>query len=135
MLPASTKSGGMCVGAPDVCKTPAPPAPPVPIPYPNIAQVPAASAGTCTSKVKMGNQPVVVKDTEIPMSSGDEAGVAGGVMSGCNMGKAVFKMGSSTVKAEGKDVCYVTSMTSHNKDNFPAGKQVAPSQATVLVGM
>ena len=37
MFPASTKGGGMCFGFPDVCKTPAPPAPFVPIPYPNFA--------------------------------------------------------------------------------------------------
>ncbi|HTF56400.1 MAG TPA: DUF4150 domain-containing protein [Planctomycetota bacterium] len=135
MFPASSKGGGMCMGFPDVCKTPAPPSPsPIPIPYPNIAQVSAASGGTCSSKVKIENQPVVTKDTEIPSSSGDEAGVAGGVSSSCNMGKVVFKMGSSTVKAEGKDVAHVTSMTSHNKDNFPAGMQLAPSQVKVIVG-
>ncbi|HEY3225742.1 MAG TPA: PAAR-like domain-containing protein [Planctomycetota bacterium] len=134
MFPASSKGGGMAMGFPDVCKTPAPPAPPIPIPYPNIAQVASASSGTCSSKVKIANQPVVTKDTEIPMSSGDEAGVAGGVMSSCNMGKCVFKMGSSTVKAEGKDVAHLTSMVSHNKDNFPAGMQIAPSQVQVIVG-
>ena len=31
-------SGGMSIAFPDVCKTPAPPAPPIPIPYPNIGQ-------------------------------------------------------------------------------------------------
>jgi len=36
MFPASTKKGsGPCIAFPDVCKTPAPPAPFVPIPYPN----------------------------------------------------------------------------------------------------
>lgn len=135
MFPASSKGGGVCMGFPDVCKTPAPPSPsPIPIPYPNIAQMSAATAGTCSSKVKIANQPCVTKDTEIPMSSGDEAGVAGGVSSSCNMGKCVVKMGSSKVKAEGKDVGHLTVMTAHNKDNFPAGKQIAPSQTTVIVG-
>ena len=31
-------SGGMSTVFPDVCKTPAPPAPPIPIPYPNIGK-------------------------------------------------------------------------------------------------
>jgi hypothetical protein len=133
MFPASCKAGGVCMGFPDVCKTPAPPAPPIPIPYPNIAQVASATAGTCSSKVKITNQPAVTKDSEIPMSSGDEAGVAGGVISSCNMGKAVFKMASFKVKAEGKGIAKILSMVSHNKDNFPAGMQIAPSQTKVLI--
>lgn len=135
MFPASSKGGGMVMGFPDVCKTPAPPAPsPIPIPYPNMGQLASATAGTCSSKVKIANQPVVTKDSETPMSSGDEAGVAGGVSSSCNMGKCVIKKGSSTVKAEGKEVAHITSMCAHNKDNFPAGMQIAPSQVQVLVG-
>jgi len=134
MFPASCKAGGMVQGFPDVCKTPAPPSPsPIPIPYPNIAQVAAATAGTCSSKVKIMNQPAVTQDSEIPMSSGDEAGVAGGIMSSCNMGKAVFKMASMKVKAEGKGIAKILSLVSVNKDNFPAGMQVAPSQAKVLI--
>lgn len=133
MFPASCKAAGMCMGFPDVCKTPAPPAPPIPIPYPNIAQVPAASGGTCSSKVKIMNQPAVTKDTEIPMSSGDEAGVAGGVTSSCNMGKVVYKQASTKVKAEGKGIAKLLDMTSHNKDNFPAGNQLVPSQPKVLI--
>ncbi len=133
MFPASCKAGGMVFGFPDVCKTPAPPAPPIPIPYPNIAQVAMATAGTCSSKVKIMNQPAVTKDSEIPMSSGDEPGVAGGVMSSCNMGKAVFKMASSKVKAEGKGIAHLISMVSVNKDNFPAGMQILMSQMKVII--
>ncbi len=33
---AHTGSGGLSINFPDVCKTPAPPAPFVPVPYPNI---------------------------------------------------------------------------------------------------
>jgi hypothetical protein len=134
MFPASCKAGGVCFGFPDVCKTPAPPSPsPIPIPYPNIGQAASATGGTCSSKVKIMNQPAITKDTEIPSSSGDEAGVAGGVSSSCNMGKVVYKMASEKVKAEGKGIAKILSMTSHNKDNFPAGMQIAPSQTKVLV--
>ena len=35
MCPASTKGGGMSIVFPDVCKTPSPPEPFVPVPYPN----------------------------------------------------------------------------------------------------
>jgi hypothetical protein len=132
MFPASCKAGGVAMGFPDVCKTPAAPSP-IPIPYPNIAQVASATAGTCSSKVKIMNQAAVTKDSEIPMSSGDEAGVVGGVSSSCNMGKAVFKDASTKVKAEGKGIAKILSMVSMNKDNFPAGMQIAPSQTKVLI--
>jgi len=135
MLPASCTAGGMCLGFPDVCLTPAPPAPPVPIPYPNMAQCSAAKSGTCSKKVKISNMAAIVVNTEIPMSHGDEAGVNGGVISGVNMGPAKYKKGSSKVKAEGKAVCHLTSMVGQNgsNPNVPAGMQIAPSQVKVLV--
>jgi hypothetical protein len=132
-LPASSKGGGVCQGMPDVCKTPAPPAPPVPIPYPNIGQL--ATAVKTSTKVKIVNMPAVIETSEIPMSQGDEAGVAGGVVSGKNMDKIVFKKGSAKVMIEGKGCAYLTCMTAHNgaNANMPAGAQIAPSQAKVLV--
>jgi hypothetical protein len=135
MMPASTTMGGMCMGMPDVCKVPAPPAPPIPIPFPNIAQLPMAVS--TSTKVMIMNMPAVVQNSQIPLSSGDEAGVAGGVVSGMNMGPVVFKMGSSKVKIEGKPACTLTSMTAHNGSNanFPAGAQIAPSQTKVLVAL
>jgi hypothetical protein len=133
MFPASSKGGGVCMGFPDVCKTPAPPSPsPIPIPYPNIAQ--CASATGESQKVKIANMGALKKDSEIPMSSGDEAGVAGGVSSSVNMNKCTYKQGSMKVKFEGAEAVHLTSMTSHNKDNFPAGMQIAPSQVQVIVG-
>ena len=67
MFPASNKGGGQCVATgPDVCKTPSPGGP-VPIPYPNIAMNNQADGGTCSSKVKIGGQPAVIKGTEIPV--------------------------------------------------------------------
>lgn len=137
MLPASTKGGGQCMAFPDVCKTPSPGGP-IPIPYPNMAQVAQANGGTCSQKVKFCNQPAVTKDTEIPMSSGDEAGTAGGgVVSNQFKGSCKFKQGSAKVKAEGKPVAHITSMVGHNGNNanMPAGAQIAPSQTKVLIAM
>jgi hypothetical protein len=133
MLPASSTASGTCLGAPDVCKVPAPPAGPVPVPFPNTAQ--CANALQTSMKVMIENKPTIVENSEIPTSQGDEAGVAGGVTSGVNMQKVVFKMGSSKVKAEGKAICFISSVTAHNGSNanMPAGLQVAPSQAKVLV--
>ena len=133
-MPASTTGGGQCFAMPDVCKTPTPVGP-VPIPYPNMGNV--AQATKTSTKVKFVNKEVVLENSEIPMSQGDEAGTAGGVVSGRNMDKIVFKKGSSKVQIEGKGCVYLTAMTGHNGSNanMPAGNQIAPSQTKVLVEM
>ena len=82
MFPVSTTMNGNCLAVPDTCKTPAPPAPPVPTPYPNMGMLMQATPPTCSKKVKVIAMPVVLLGTKIPMSSGDDAGVAGGVVSG-----------------------------------------------------
>ena len=136
MFPASTDGGGTCFIAPDVCKTPTPGGP-VPMPYPNTAMLTQANGGTCSSKVKILNKKAVVKGTEITMSSGDEPGTAGGgVVSNRFKGPAQFKKGSSRVKAEGKELCHLTSVVGQNGGSnatHPAGVQVAPSQTKVIV--
>jgi len=134
IFPASTKGGGTCFAMPDVCLTPAPPAPPVPIPYPNTGMV--NQAKKTASKVKFSNKEVVTMKSEMSRSMGDEAGVNKGVMSGMNMGKVTYKKESSKVKVEGQDCIHLTSMSAHNgaSANMPAGMQVAPSQTKVIVG-
>jgi hypothetical protein len=135
MFPASTAAGGMCMGMPDVCKTPAPPAPPIPIPYPNIAQCAMANPGTASLKVLILNASTLKLQSEIPISSGDEAGVAGGVVSGMNMGPAKFIKGSSKVLVEGKPGVYLTSQLGMNGSSpNTVGTQLAPSQAKVIFG-
>ena len=96
-----------------------------------------AQATKTSTKVKFVNKEVVLENSEIPMSQGDEAGTAGGVVSGRNMDKIVFKKGSSKVQIEGKGCVYLTAMTGHNGSNanMPAGNQIAPSQTKVLVEM
>jgi hypothetical protein len=131
---ASTKAGGMCFGIPDVCLVPAPPAPPIPTPFPNIAQC-AQATGQVVS-VCIENMAVLVETSKISMSSGDEAGVAGGVVSGVNMGEVSYKLTSMKVYACGKKLVMLTSMTAHNGSsaNMPAGMQITPSQTKVLLG-
>jgi hypothetical protein len=137
MIPASTKGGGQCLGFPDVCKVPAPPAPFVPVPFPNMGMPNQASGGTVSKKVKIDGKETIVKGTEIPVSSGDEAGTAGGGMISAKIkGVVLYKMGSSRVKCEGKQLCHLTSMTAHNggnNANFPPGAQIAPSQTKVTI--
>ncbi len=133
IFPASTKAGGQCMGAPDVCLTPAPPGPPIPTPYPNQGMVNQASK--TSTKVKFAGKEVLTIDSEISSSMGDEAGINKGVVSGMNMSKIEYKKGSSKVKIEGKDCVHLTSMTGHNGSNanMPAGAQIAPSQTKVII--
>jgi hypothetical protein len=135
MFPMTTKAGGQLFAFPDVCKVPAPPAPPIPTPFPNIAMCNQADGGTCSQKVKVLNQPVITKATEIPRTMGDEAGTAKGVSSGTTMDKATFKSGVSKVKIEGNDAINLLKPTAHNgaSANAPGGMVVAPSQTKVLV--
>ncbi len=62
---------------------------PFPIPYPNIAKSSDTAQGAST--VKCDGNPVCVKDSNFSMSTGDEAGTAGGgVASNKIKGKAEF---------------------------------------------
>ncbi|NKE72404.1 DUF4150 domain-containing protein [Candidatus Manganitrophus noduliformans] len=108
-------SGGMSTVFPDVCKTPSP-AGPIPIPYPNIGMASNTSGGP--SKVKTDGQMPMVKGSKYSMTSGDEAGSAGGVMSSSIKGEAEFMMYSFDVKFEGKNACRMGDPLFHNKKNI-----------------
>jgi hypothetical protein len=124
----------MCLGFPDVCLTPSAPSP-IPIPYPNIVQVNGCDGAI--DKVLMENKETVVEDSKVSSSSGDEAGTAGGVMSGVNRGECHFSLYSSKVYAGGKKIVFHTAITTHNgsSPNMPVGVQVSPSQILVIVGL
>ncbi len=107
-------SGGLSTVFPDVCKTPSP-AGPVPIPYPNIGKAADTTAGPSSVTVD-GSMPMV-KDAKYALTSGDEAGSAGGVVSGVFAGEAEFSMYSFDVKLEGRNVCRLGDPLLHNKKN------------------
>jgi hypothetical protein len=117
-------SNGITIAFPDVCKTPAPPAPPIPIPYPNIAQSSDTAQGT--KKVKCDGNPICVKDSNFRMSTGDEAGSLFGVASNKVKGKAEFVNFSFDVKAEGKNVCRALDLMLHNDKNTPPFPVIQP---------
>ena len=133
MFPGASKGEGMCVSPLDVCKTPAPPLPnPVPIPYPNMGMT--NQAVNTSTKVKFVSKEAITLKSEIPSTSGDEAGVAGGAVSGVNMQKVQFKKGSSKVKIEGQPCIYLTAPTGQNGSNANTmGFYTVPSQVKVLV--
>lgn len=126
----------MCVVFPDVCKVPAPPAPPIPTPFPNIAQCSDARGSSCTKKIKILNKPVLHKGSVISRSSGDEAGVLKGVVSSTNMDQAAYRTSVSKVQVEGNDIVTHLKNTAQNGNNAnaPPGVQVAPSQTKVIIG-
>ena len=110
-------SGGVTIAFPDVCKTPSP-AGPIPIPYPNIAKSSDTAQGA--AKVKCDGNPTCVKDSNFSMSTGDEAGSAGGgVASNKIKGKAEFVNFSFDVKFEGKNVARALDLMLHNDKNTP----------------
>ena len=110
-------SNGISIAFPDVCKTPAPPAPFVPIPYPNIAQSSDTAQGAST--VKCDGNPPCVKDSNFKMSTGDEAGSLMGIASNKIKGKAEFVNFSFDVKFDGKNVARALDLMLHNDKNTP----------------
>src|SRR5437870_8918192 len=102
-------STGMAQTQLDVCKTPAPPAPPIPIPYPNIAMSSDTADGSST--VKMDGNMIMIKGANLKTSTGDEAGALNGVVSSKIKGKAEFVNYSFDVKADGKNVCRLADPT------------------------
>ncbi len=110
-------SNGVTMAFPDVCKTPAPPAPPIPIPYPNVAKSSDTAQGAST--VKCDGNPVCVKDSNFMMSTGDEAGSLLGVASNKIRGKAEFVNFSFDVKFDGKNVPRALDLMLHNDKNTP----------------
>jgi hypothetical protein len=96
------QSNGISSIFPDVCKTPAPPAPPVPIPYPNIAK--SSDASDTATTVLADGEKIMLKNSVFSTSTGDEAGSVGGVVSNCTKGKAQFIIYSFDIKAEGQNV-------------------------------
>jgi len=127
---AVTKQNGQCMAMPDVCKTPAPPAPPIPIPYPNIGM--PMMGNPATLKVLVCGMPALTKASKITITNGDQAGVAGGVASSKIMGPAEFVMASMKVKLEGNPAVRLGDMTKQNDGNA-VGSVVAPSQAKVMI--
>jgi len=124
-------SGGVTIAFPDVCKTPAPPAPPIPIPYPNIAKSSDTAQGT--TSVKCDGNPVCVKDSNFMLSTGDEAGSLLGVASNKIKGKAEFVNVSFDVKFEGKGVARAFDPMLHNDKNTPPFPLLQPPIIVVAV--
>lgn len=126
---ANSQMMGTDMGFPDVCLTPSP-AGPVPIPYPNIAMGPTAVPNVPT--VLYGGTPAHNMATSIPMTNGDNAGVATGVASGTVMGPSRHVTAAFTVILKGAPATRLTSVSLQNSTNCP-GCRIVPSQVKVLL--
>ncbi|MBZ4423311.1 DUF4150 domain-containing protein [Myxococcus sp. RHSTA-1-4] len=101
--------------APDVCKVPTPGGP-VPTPFVNSAQDSMLTKGS--KSVTINGHPVALTDSELSISSGDEPGTAGGLISSKFKGKMAWGSGSVDVKIEGKGVVRFLDVTLHNGNSF-----------------
>jgi len=128
---ANTQMMGMDMAFPDVCMTPAPPSPtPVPIPYPNISAAPMGVSAVY--HVMLSFAPAHNLGTSIPMTNGDNAGLATGVASGTVMGPSRHLTGAFTTLIGGKPATRLTSSSLQNNTNAP-GCRIVPSQVKVLL--
>ncbi len=128
---ANSQMMGMDLGFPDVCLTPVPPAPaPVPIPYPNIGLGPTALG--FYPKVLWMCTPAHNMATTVPLTNGDNAGVAMGVASGTVMGPDRHLTAAFTVLVGGMPATRMTSVALQNSTNCP-GMRIVPSQPKVLL--
>ena len=128
---ANSQMMGVDLAFPDVCLTPAPPAPvPVPIPYPNIALGPTAIPAQVTTLFMC--TPAHNLATVIPLSNGDNIGLATGVASGMVMGPARPMTAAFTVLVGGVPATRLTSVSLQNSTNIP-GIRAVPSQIKVIL--
>ena len=125
---ANSQMMGIDMGLPDVCLTPSPA--PVPVPYPNIAAGPMGVPAVYN--VLFMAAPAHNLATSIPLTNGDNAGVAMGVASGTVMGPSRHLTGAFTVLIRGMPASRLTSMSLQNSTNCP-GMRVSPSQVKVLM--
>jgi hypothetical protein len=124
---ATTQMGGMDLGLPDVCLTPPDPKP---VPYPNNAQ--GATGTMPVGNVLFAGAPAHNMGTVIPMTNGDNAGVALGVASGTVMGTSRHVTAAFTMLTGGLPQTRMTSVSVQNGTNCP-GSRLTPSQTKVLV--
>ncbi len=126
MLPASNRGAGQNLCFPDVCLTPAPPAPPVPIPYPNIAM--NCQATGFAPNVKVSGMNALNLGSRIPVTMGDEAGAAHPT----KKGGAGYTMGNPVVSINKLPAINLTCPTNGNNMNAPLGAVLVPSAVNVL---
>ncbi|AKT41278.1 DUF4150 domain-containing protein [Chondromyces crocatus] len=125
---ANSQMMGIDMAFPDVCLTPMPA--PTPIPYPNIAAGPMGVPASYN--ILFMGTPAHNMATTVPLTNGDNPGVALGVASGMVMGPSRHLTASFTTLLTGMPATRLTSMSLQNSTNAP-GMRLVPSQVKVVV--
>lgn len=125
---ANTQMGGLDFAFPDVCMTPLPV--PVPIPYPNFALGPLGIPAAYN--ILFCCAPSHNLLTTVPITLGDQPGIALGVASGMVMGPSRRLTAMFTCLVDGIPATRLTSIGLHNMTNM-IGFRIVPSQITVLL--
>lgn len=113
---------------PNVCPTTIPPAGPVPIPYPSIAQLADATPVSDTgNQLFVKGTPVLLEDSEVAQTSGDEPADPGTKSGPCTMTQF-----SGSVLYGGKGIVRFGDQTAQNNNN--AVGSVLSAEPSVLVG-
>jgi carboxyl-terminal processing protease len=126
MLPASNRGAGGNFGFPDVCLTPVGPAV-VPIPYPNVAL--NAMAASFSPNVLFTMMPALNMGTVIPLTLGDQPGVANPTV----MGPAEYTTGVFDVLVNGLPAISLTNMSTGNDMNDGLASVLVPSVTNVFL--
>jgi len=125
MLPASNRGVGLNIGFPDVCLTPIAGVP-VPIPYPNFAAHGMAAPFAAT--VLIAGMNGLNQGSLIPMTFGDEPGVAHPTIKGTG----AFTMGNPVVSIEGLPAINLLCPTTGNNVNNGLGAVLVPDAVNVF---
>ena len=125
MLPATNRGVGMNIGFPDVCLTPVGPAV-VPIPYPNFALT--AQAAAFSPVVRVSGVNALNLGSMIPMTMGDDSGVAHWSVKGPGR----YVMGNPIVSIDRLPAINLTCPTTGNTGNNAVGAVLVPSATNVF---
>jgi hypothetical protein len=116
---------------PDVCLTPMG-ATPVPVPYPIVGMF--DNVAIVAMSVRMCGRPTFTTASQVTTVMGDEAGTAGGVMSGVNKSICESVTASSTVKAEGNRVLRHGDVMKMNNGNTLGTVVFMPGLGPAILG-
>lgn len=126
MLPASNRGVGTAVGTPDTCNTPTGTGVDVPTPYANTGDHSQSVGFSPTVYVSMMN--ALSQSATVPSTSGDESGTSHPTIKGM----LSHTSGNPIVYVNSVPGVTVSSTTSHNNGNCPAGSVVSPGAANVF---
>lgn len=124
---ANCQLGGLDLAAPDVCLTP-----PVPIPIPYVNLAFGITAIPNVLHIMFSGMFAHNLGTIIPVTTGDEPGVAGGVASGTVKGLSRHITFVSNILVAGLPATKMTNLSLQNTTNI-VGLRILPSQLQVLM--